>query len=511
MLAWILSDLITDFLTWPGTETLIKIVGLAGVIVAAYFAFKRATAMEIQTRVLQDQLAISKRADSTEQFNSAVAQLAHDRPEIRIGGLYTLKRLGEAETSLRVSIQEILAAYIQGRYIPSRKKKQRFFPISFISDFFRNAQNVPLPKKYKSTAELADKLQEVLEAAKIVDGNGAVIDENTDIFDDSPIDPYLIVEKIDGLGSGLDASSAINYILKACFYSSTKLEQDVRIAFTIATHLADPAAAVVDLSRSRLNHAVLTDMDFKGFSFDASRFLASDISFSTFSKCDLTRADFRGCHMHCTSFIESILTHASFDFSKSWSGGRKDYADKGRDLLGDDRTVTFRDSTLEFSDFRYAILYNSDFAESRHYNSQFGYCHLQGSNFSHAVLHHSQFGAAGAYNCDFRGADIAGCSFDAAKLKGADFSDCRIQLNMGHEKGELRRSSVCFSGADLQDVKFQNSDLHGADFRGSLNLTLDQLAKARDLQGAQFDAGLQRLVEQSLPHLLGDAARSAVC
>jgi|GEM_PF-6927815 len=84
---------ISDFLTWAGTDTIIKIIGLLGIIVTSWFAYKRAKSMEKQISATQEQLLLSKKSQITEQFNKAIEQLAHEKKEVRIGGLYTLNRL----------------------------------------------------------------------------------------------------------------------------------------------------------------------------------------------------------------------------------------------------------------------------------------------------------------------------------------------------------------------------------------------------------------------------------
>jgi len=500
-----LLDLIRNFLTWPGTETLIKLGGLIGVLIAAYFAFKRASAVEKQTFVLQEQLAIAKRSEWTDHFNSAVVQLAESRVEIRIGGLYTLKRLGASSEPLRASVQEIFAAYIRSNYEPSYRKGQQLFPISFLSDFFGSTYSVPLPKSYKSTADLSRQIHKTLESAGIVDADGVIVDK-IDPFETVPVDPCLIVPNNEVLSPGLDATQAIAFLLKYPFHRVDNLRQDVRVAITASAQLPGSESSPIDFSQVRLNHAVLTEMLFNFFNFDSANLFASDVSFTRFVGCSLRSVDIRGCHMHCSSFIESVLTKACFDFSKSWAGGRKDYKDKGMNLLDDSCTVGFKGSTLEFTTFRYAILHNSDFRATRHYNSIFYCSSLEGANFSCAVLKHSQFSSAWAYGCNFSGADISGCSFDGAKLRGSSFQGCRIEPDENHEKVGRREFPVSFRGADLHSVTFDNSDLHDGDFRESQNLTLEQLAVAKSLKGARFDTDLQALVESNLAHLVGDLA-----
>jgi hypothetical protein len=59
------------------------------------------------------QLAITREGQITERFTRAVDQLGHDKPDVRVGGIYALERIAKDSPLDRQSICEILVAYVR--------------------------------------------------------------------------------------------------------------------------------------------------------------------------------------------------------------------------------------------------------------------------------------------------------------------------------------------------------------------------------------------------------------
>jgi uncharacterized protein YjbI with pentapeptide repeats len=69
-------------------------------------------------------LRLTADQQQTERFTRAVAQLASERPEVRIGGIYGLDDVGAASVERRRPIAQILLAYLRQRYRRSAEARR---------------------------------------------------------------------------------------------------------------------------------------------------------------------------------------------------------------------------------------------------------------------------------------------------------------------------------------------------------------------------------------------------
>jgi hypothetical protein len=79
---------------WVQWSEIIRNIGLVvGGFIGLLIATWRGWAASHQARASQDQAVKGQRAYVTELFNAAVEQLGHERLEIRLGAILTLKRM----------------------------------------------------------------------------------------------------------------------------------------------------------------------------------------------------------------------------------------------------------------------------------------------------------------------------------------------------------------------------------------------------------------------------------
>lgn len=503
-------NILSDFFNWistpQGTDTMIKIFGLIGVFVTLFYTHKRAQSMEKQIAATQEQLLLSKKSQVTDQFNKAIEQLAHEKKEVRIGGLYTLNRLTTEDPNLISNIQEIIISYIQNHYSAIPKLNQRIFQFGLLDDFF---QIIPLPDGYRYASDLEKKIIEELHNEELLDNEGIIIKSPSLPIRKTSFDLYKIVKKVDVLGSGVDADDVLIYLLRANYFKLTEPQSDIRVAFEIITKLANNIKTVSHISNSNLHHIFLHGFSFINFNFSNSIFGSADLSFGRFIKCNMSNVIFQGAHLCCSTFEECDLDKADFQFIKTWAGGEKDYHDKAENYLANNRRICLKNSTLKYTNFRFSILINSDFSDTKHRNSQFGHSQIDNSDFSNAKLHDTQFGDTSAYNCKFVRANISGCSFNNTKLCGSDFSNCRSEpLSLKRDKQSPFPTR--FQSADLENVIFDNAELYDVDLRETKNLTIDQLIKAKSLKGAKLDIELQQEIKNKHPHFFEDMVKQDV-
>ncbi len=102
----------------------LKVLGLfisgGAVIVNVYFAGKRAEAMEETAKATnRNAEAANKNAETanqkqiTERFSKAIEQLGSDKPEVILGGIYTLERIARDSKPDQWTIMEVLTAFVR--------------------------------------------------------------------------------------------------------------------------------------------------------------------------------------------------------------------------------------------------------------------------------------------------------------------------------------------------------------------------------------------------------------
>jgi len=92
-------------------------------------------------------------------------------------------------------------------------------------------------------------------------------------------------------------------------------------------------------------------------------------------------------------------------------------------------------------------------------------------------------------NANLSGSNLAYVDFCGAQLLAVDFS----MAKMFHAE---------FIKADLSWAIFNKADMYRADFRGAINLEVDQFDNSFSLYGAKLDPELEAQVREKYPHLL---------
>ena len=105
--------------------TLLQGIGGAVLLLGAYFTYRQLQTsrgqLEIASQQAQataeqarEQLAIAQQGQVTERFTHAIDQLGHAELDVRLGGIYALERIAKDSLYDKVTIGEVLTAYIRG-------------------------------------------------------------------------------------------------------------------------------------------------------------------------------------------------------------------------------------------------------------------------------------------------------------------------------------------------------------------------------------------------------------
>lgn len=112
-------------MSWLAISEIVRNFGLViggaiGGIIGLYLAWKRATASTRQAdAALQQadlalqQAQLARRVHVAELFNRAVGQLTHEKLEVKLGAIYTLRQVARDFPDLSEPTLELLATYLR--------------------------------------------------------------------------------------------------------------------------------------------------------------------------------------------------------------------------------------------------------------------------------------------------------------------------------------------------------------------------------------------------------------
>jgi hypothetical protein len=101
-------------MNWLTISEIFRNFGLvAAGAVGIYLAWKRVTASNQQANALLQQAELARRDHVAELFNRAVGQLTHEKLEIRLGAIYTLRQISRDFPDLSEPTFELLATYLR--------------------------------------------------------------------------------------------------------------------------------------------------------------------------------------------------------------------------------------------------------------------------------------------------------------------------------------------------------------------------------------------------------------
>ena len=209
-----------------------------------------------------------------------------------------------------------------------------------------------------------------------------------------------------------------------------------------------------------------------------ARLWRADLVGAYFTEADLRNANLREAHLR-----DAVLDHARADHAQFISADGK-YAN----LAGAD---------LRFSDMTYSIFEGANFAGAKLGNASLYGANLRQSNWLRADLSHSDMrdtqaqgsdlSLASLEQTDFSGARLADTKFGGAQFKGT------ILLGADLRNSDLRNAT--FPGAVLRDASMEGAHVDGADFRGALGLTANEVCATTGWQTAQFDPDVLAAVQ----------------
>ncbi|MDB9452911.1 pentapeptide repeat-containing protein [Dolichospermum circinale CS-541/06] len=254
----------------------LKVLGLfisgGAVIVNVYFAGRRAEAMEETAKATnrnadaanKNAEAANKNAEAanqkqiTERFSKAIEQLASDKPEVILGGIYTLERIARDSEPDQWTIMEVLTAFVR--------------------------QNAPIIKENESQSP--EDQEKFLKPRISIQACLTVIAERKH--------PDLENKRLDLTKVNISGFNLYGANLKgANLFGADLREANLAGAVLIGANLIS-----AKLTGAKLIRANLTEADFRG----------ADLTRADLTGANLTKADLRGAYRWKPDSTEVLLT-----------------------------------------------------------------------------------------------------------------------------------------------------------------------------------------------------------
>jgi uncharacterized protein YjbI with pentapeptide repeats len=276
----------------------VKVLGLfisgGAVIVNVYFAGRRAEAMEETAKATnrnadaanRNAEAANKNAETanqkqiTERFSKAIEQLGSDKPEVILGGIYTLERIARDSKPDQWTIMEVLTAFVR--------------------------QNAPIIKENKSQSpedqEKLLKLRISIRACLTVIGERKHPDLENKRLD-------LTEVNISGLN--LKGLNLKGFNFTGANLTEAKLyKADLTGADLTGANLTGAKLTGANLTLADLTLADLTGADLTGAKLKEADLALADLTGAYLTEADLTEANLKGAKLKEADLYKANLTEA---------------------------------------------------------------------------------------------------------------------------------------------------------------------------------------------------------
>ena len=280
----------------------LKVLGLfisgGAVIVNVYFAGRRAEAMEETAKATnRNAEAANQNAEAanqkqiTERFSKAIEQLGSDKPEVILGGIYTLERIARDSEPDQWTIMEVLTAFVR--------------------------QNAPVIKENESQfledQEKFLKLRISIRACLTVIGERKHPDLENKYIDLTEVNISgfnLVKFKLKGFkltGANLTGANLIETnLIGANLIEANLIGANLIEANLIGANLIEANLIEADLEGANLTGAVLT-----GANLTRACFIGANLIETNLIGADLTGADFKGADLKGAYLFRANLTGAN--------------------------------------------------------------------------------------------------------------------------------------------------------------------------------------------------------
>ena len=275
----------------------LKVLGLfisgGAVIVNVYFAGRRAEAMEETAKATNRNAdAANKNAEAanqkqiTERFSKAIEQLGSDKPEVILGGIYTLERIARDSEPDQWTIMEVLTAFVR--------------------------QNAPIIEENESQS--SEDQEKLLKLRISIRACLTVIAERKH--------PDLENKRLDLTKVNISGFNLVQFKLKGFNFTGADLTEanlfgaDLTGAYLfganlIGAYLTEADLTGADLTEANLAGAYLTEADLTGADLTGADLYKANLTGAVLTEANLTEANLRGADLTFADLTEANLFGAN--------------------------------------------------------------------------------------------------------------------------------------------------------------------------------------------------------
>lgn len=211
----------------------------------------------------------------------------------------------------------------------------------------------------------------------------------------------------------------------------------------------------------------------------------------------LWRSDFEGAFLSEADLRSADLGQSSFRYALM-DGAQMNHANLDRAILdgADLRRADLRDANLSHAWLIQAILVDARLERASFYGARLSLATMTRANLQGADLRECYLDGAQLERADFRGAYLWSAKLPEANLKGAQLGNA-ILIDAYLRGADLRWAQ--FPATVLNGADFSGTNLDGADLRGALGLSANQVCSAKSRVGVQLDDAIQTQVQAQCP------------
>lgn len=222
----------------------------------------------------------------TERFSKAVEQLANDKLEIRLGGIYSLERLAQDSSHDHRTIMDVLTSFVREKS-PVQVKEKKY---GFVEEALAGLNNPAKPKS--SSSEISTDVQAVLDVIRRRH-------RQVQLFSSEGLDLSLT-----------NLNQAMLFRVK--FRNASMYLCDLENAYLYQSSFRECLFSDSNLKGANLAKGDYKDADFSGASLENANLSLSKFVDTNFEEATLKNASLIGCSLNNTNFTKADISGADF-------------------------------------------------------------------------------------------------------------------------------------------------------------------------------------------------------
>lgn len=272
------------------------------------------------TQIALQNVQIAEDKQITERFSKAVEQLASDKIEVRLGGIYTLDRIAKDSPKDHWTIMKVITAFV--RKNAPLKEDNKFLDVEKFID--KNLDNQEETKEFKKLqSDIQESITIVAQRNSKNDPKGQKLNLSNINITEADLEEANFAEadlgrvnlaKANLIKSNLAKTNLVDSNLARAFLREANLaESDLVRANLTKAFLADADLTEADLSGADLTKAYLGGANLVKANLTRAYLGGANLTKAFLADADLTEADLTGANLTGANLTGADLTGANLE------------------------------------------------------------------------------------------------------------------------------------------------------------------------------------------------------